>query len=72
MVDFSSPQKKLEDDLEDIQMDVYRKEKELKALNAQLKELERNKELLEDEIGDLREKEESIRRDIERIELELE
>jgi predicted nucleic acid-binding Zn-ribbon protein len=72
MIEFTTPQKKLEEDLEDAQMDIYKKEKDLKVLNKQLDDLSRQKELLEDEIADLRDNEKRIMREIEKAELDLE
>jgi chromosome segregation ATPase len=70
MSDFSDPINQLKGDLEDLRMDIDLKEKDLKKVMDNLKESERQKELLEDEIDELREQEIRAAKEIEKIELD--
>lgn len=70
MGDFSDPINVLKEELEDLRMDIDLKEKELKKVNEKLREAERNKELLEAEVEELKEEEEKMMKDLERAEIE--
>lgn len=70
MGDFSDPINQLKGDLEDLRMDIDLKGKDLKEVGDKLEEYERQKELLEAEIDELRDQEIRATKEIEKIELD--
>ncbi|NQU99285.1 MAG: hypothetical protein HQ538_00980 [Parcubacteria group bacterium] len=70
MGDFSDPINRLKGDLEDLRMDIDLKEKDLKKVKNSLKEFERQKELLEAEIDELKDQEVRAMKEVEKIEMD--
>ena len=70
MGDFSDPINQLKGDLEDLRLDIDLKNKDLKEVKNNLEGFERQKELLEAEIDELRDQEVRAMKEIEKIELD--
>jgi len=66
--DFSDPKKKLQSELEDLHDDIDQRIKELRNVNEQLADLQKQKELLEAELEELYDQEKRLEQKIKRPE----
>lgn len=69
MSDFSDPQKIIQGELDDLREDIGRREKEIRKVKADIRDLEKRKELLEEELEELFATEKRLEKDAMRMRL---
>lgn len=67
--DFTDPVRRLEQNLEDLRVEIDMREKELRQVEGEYNKYKRRRELLLSEIEDLKEEEERLEREIEKMRL---
>lgn len=67
MGDFRDPEKVLSGQIEDVQVEIDRKERELFGYDDEMKALERRKELLESEIEDLLKEQQKLEQELRQV-----
>lgn len=70
MGDFSSPDRVLRGQIEDVQIDIDRKERELRTFDDDLKTLLRKKEIIEAEIEEKYEEKKRLERELRSLDIE--
>ncbi|MBU1177749.1 hypothetical protein KJ903_00855 [Patescibacteria group bacterium] len=70
MPDFSDPSKRIQGELEDLREDIGKREKEVRRVRIDIRDLEKRKELLEEELDELFAEEKRLAREATRMRLE--